>query len=433
MAQAKKHIILHISNQGIFYNEEERLAWSRTNFPDKATFTLTEREQIYWEVAMVRYDKAGSILEVEVSSYRADPGQASFPDQKPKYPIKQIWFRNIDWQELQKVMNAYKPQDFEGLVDFSKPPETKTKDQSDQEALIGYRYGGNFGKQKQTGSAEEVEIQFSYPLIKTRFKMGCVEIEKKKIKGVKDPVRIVLENDFIIPEFDHVKPYFSKILGKKKIEVRGHLKIGKKGEVNVRCQSQEINQIDEALITSVKKLHLKNAIFGPKTVAVDKSLFTPEEYFDDSPEKLLGNTLRKSDRELLEEITRLSDIRNKRQLIYLSGKLQSKRARLKFTLSPKFGFLFFVEGEEMDHFLWELLDSHATYIWSIEKDALPLPAKFKAIERIINFIRDHGRMEYLRNPQSSDFIFNKINHKSSQAGVVDGFPKWKYQVNEKLI
>ncbi|MEM1216425.1 MAG: hypothetical protein AAGJ82_12110, partial [Bacteroidota bacterium] len=183
----------------------------------------------------------------------------------------------------------------------------------------------------------------------------------------------------------------------------------------------------------VKKLQLKQAIFKPKIQAIDKSLFTPEEYFDETTEEQLGNTFRKSDRDMLADILELKEIRNKKQLIYLSGKLQQKDRRLRFTLSPNFGFLFSVAGEEMDHFLWELLDSHATYIWSMAKHAMPLDEKFKLLEREVNFIRDHGRRAFLSSTTSSDFIFNKVNHESSNSSIIDGFPKWKARVNEKLV
>ena len=105
---------------------------------------------------------------------------------------------------------------------------------------------------------------------------------------------------------------------------------------------------------------------------------------------------------------------------------------LRFTLSPKFGFLFYVEGKEMDHFIWELLNSHATYIWSIQKELTSLENKLKLIEREVNFIRGNGRRIYLNSEKTEDLIFNKINHENSETGVVDGFPKWKMRVNEKI-
>lgn len=106
---------------------------------------------------------------------------------------------------------------------------------------------------------------------------------------------------------------------------------------------------------------------------------------------------------------------------------------LRFTLSPQFGFLFHVEGEEMDHFIWGLLNTHATYIWSMEKEEMALDKKLKLLEREINLIKDHGRKTFLSSKKSSEFVFSKVNHEHSGSDLIDGFPKWKIRVNEKLI
>jgi hypothetical protein len=262
--------------------------------------------------------------------------------------------------------------------------------------------------------------------------MGYIELQKK-IKGFPKKVTIHLKNDNIIPEFDHVKPFFAKALGKRKIEVSGYMEIDEKGAIAVRCQSKEVNQINEELISAVKRLQLKKSIFSPQVVTIDKSLFTPEEYFEGLEEEHLGNSLRQSDKDLLEEMLQFEEIRNRSQLLYLSGKLQSPNTGLRFTLSPQFGFLFYVEGEEMDHFIWELLNTNATYIWSIDKKDFSLEDKFKQVERQVNFIKDHGRRLYLRSEKPTDLTFSKINHENSKAGVIDGFPKWKKKVNEKLV
>lgn len=87
----------------------------------------------------------------------------------------------------------------------------------------------------------------------------------------------------------------------------------------------------------------------------------------------------------------------------------------------------------MDHFIWELLNTHATYIWSIERKGYSLENKLKLIEREVNFIRENGRNIYLNSKKNADLIFNKINHENSETGVIDGFPKWKVRVNEKII
>lgn len=430
--EAKKHIVINLSNIGIFYNDREYIEWRNTNFPPKESFNFNEREKIYWEVEMIRFNKEQGELEVDVHDYNVSLNKNTFSNQAPRYPLKSIKFKNIKWHELQKVMNYYIPLNFEGLVNFEEQNETNASNELREKDynrdLFDLDSEVDFGDEKR----EKVKISFQHPLMKTKFKMGFVEVEKK-IKEIGETITIVLSNSYIIPEFDHVKPYFSKILGKKKIKIHGYLEFDVNNRIVVNCHSDEINEIDENFIIGVKKLQLKKAIFTSNPISIDKSLFTPEEYFSGIEEEMLGNTLKKSDQDILKKILDLSEVRNKKQLIYLSGKLQSKHRRLRFTLSPKFGFLFSSEGEEMDHFLWELLNSHATYIWSIAKDSMSIEEKFKRLEREINFIRNNGRRAYLKNKEQSDFIFNKINHENSEKGIVDGFPKWKMRINEKII
>lgn len=430
--EAKKHIVINLSNIGIFYNDREYIEWRNTNFPPKESFNFNEREKIYWEVEMIRFNKEQGELEVDVHDYNVSLNKNTFSNQAPRYPLKSIKFKNIKWHELQKVMNYYIPLNFEGLVNFEEQNETNASNELREKDynrdLFDLDSEVDFGDEKR----EKVKISFQHPLMKTKFKMGFVEVEKK-IKEIGETITIVLSNSYIIPEFDHVKPYFSKILGKKKIKIYGYLEFDVNNRIVVNCHSDEINEIDENFIIGVKKLQLKKAIFTSNPISIDKSLFTPEEYFSGIEEEMLGNTLKKSDQDILKKILDLSEVRNKKQLIYLSGKLQSKHRRLRFTLSPKFGFLFSSEGEEMDHFLWELLNSHATYIWSIAKDSMSIEEKFKRLEREINFIRNNGRRAYLKNKEQSDFIFNKINHENSEKGIVDGFPKWKMRINEKII
>lgn len=413
-------MILKITNKGVFYNSNAFIEWENTNFPSKKEFNFNERFDIFWEAKLLSYDNENSQLKVDIVNYNADQKKESFTNQRAEFPFQKIWFNKLKWVELQKIMNIYKLISFDEISDSDEQDRIRKKR---DENLVDYS--------ERIVTNKRIDINFKYPLMKTKFKMGYVEIEKR-LKGVSEKIKINLVNSNIIPEFDHVKPFFAKALGRRKIEITGFLEIDDRGEIEVKCQSKEISQINEDLITAVRRLKLKESIFKPKKITADKSLFTPEEYFESIEEEQFGNTIGKSDKDILEEVLQLKGIRNRKQLLYLSGKLQSKRMGLRFTLSPKFGFLFYVEGKEMDHFIWELLNSHATYIWSIQKELTSLENKLKLIEREVNFIRGNGRRIYLNSEKTEDLIFNKINHENSETGVVDGFPKWKMRVNEKI-
>lgn len=268
--KASKHIVINLSNIGIFYNDREYIEWRNTNFPPKEeSFNFNEREKIYWEVEMVGFNKERAELEVDVLDYNASFDKDSFSNQTPKYPLKSIKFKKIKWGELQKTLNFYYPLKFEGLVNFEEQAETDAsselrkqdynKDLFDLDSEMGFS----------NAKREKVKISFQHPLMKAKFKMGFVEVEKK-IKEIGETITIVLSNSNIIPEFDHVKPYFSKILGKKKIKISGYLEYDEDNRMVVNCHSNEISKIDENFIIGVKKLQLSEAIFTHKHIVVDK-------------------------------------------------------------------------------------------------------------------------------------------------------------------
>ncbi len=424
MSKLKKHIIIRISKEGVFYNTDDCIPWHNTNFPPKTSFSFNPRNEIYWQAEMLDYEKSTGELAIKVVNYKAENEKERYAQQQPKAPVKSLKFSPLDWSELQVFLNFYTLKDFDDLVELPK------REQANSETVfIDHNFVPKdvFGLKK----PRKIDIQIKYPLIKTEFKTGYIQFEKK-LKGIAEPLTITIENDHIIPQFDHIKPFFAKALGKKKIQVSGYAEIDADGEIQVNCQSHEISQINEDLITSVKKLKIENAIFKPKVIAIDKSVFTPTEYFGNEEEDL-GNVFRENDDELLKKILDLKGVRNKKQLVYLSGKLHSNKIGLRFTLSPKFGFLFHVEGKKKDHFIWELLDTNATYIWSMGRGGISLEKKYTLLEKEINFIRDQGRMVYLQNENTSEFVFCRVKHDDSNSKLVDGFPKWKKKVNEKLI
>ena len=411
----KKYILLKITNTGIYYNNNSLVDWKNTNFPSKDNFRFNERNGVFWEVEMLAFKKRQCALVVRVVEYDSNKKEGQLSQQKPKYPINKIYFKDLIWENLERLLSTYKHNAFKGIAQFR---TVSIKEEKNAPLKVDYN----------TVLITRVEVNIKYPLKKLTFKMGYIEFVKK-IKGLQDPIKITLYNDHIIPEFDHVKPFFQKALGRKMIDVSGTILIKADGSNEVNCQSKVIAGINESVISSVKRLRLK-AFIKPKVIPVDKSLFTPDEYFEKTEESL-GNTLSQSEEELFNNIVELDGIRNKRELTFLAGKLQNRKSGLKYTLSPNFGFLFYVKGEEMDHFLWELLNSHATYIWSIDRHNPNLEMKYKLLEREINFIRDNGRNAFLGNLSESDFRFSKVKHGAQ--GIVDGFPNWKSLVMEKLI
>ncbi|GAB5555017.1 MAG: hypothetical protein Sapg2KO_46080 [Saprospiraceae bacterium] len=418
MSNSRKHILLKITNQGVYYNPRAYLSWEDTNFPPKTDFNFNDRVDIFWEVVLLDFDKKDKTLSLTVVDYEANYSKQQFETQQPKFLFRKIAFKNLKWQALEKILNIYRRHQFSNISDAN-PLQDQTL-ASETEAKIE-----SFPNRK-------IDFKVSHSLKKIRFQLGYVELEKK-IKGLREKVTLVIEHPHILPEFEPIKSYFAKVIGKKTIEITGTITINSDGSIDANAHSEEIKQINEDSITAVKRLKLWNSISKPTIKTVDKSLFTSDEFFDTEEDTLLGNTYRKKEKELLEDILGFEQIRNRKQLQYLSGKLQSTLTGMKFTLSPKFGFLFHVQGEEMDHFIWELLNTNATYIWSMERAGITLEKKLILVEKQINLIRDKGRMIYLQSEKPSGFIFSKTNHESAASAFKDSFPKWRQRINEKLV
>lgn len=350
--------------------------------------------------------------------YEANYSIQQFATQQPKFLFRSIVFKDLKWRALEKTLNIYRRHQFSDI--------------SDANLLQDQTFASETEAETDSFPYKKIDFKVSHPLKKTRFQLGYVELEKK-IKGLRAKVTLVIENPHILPEFEPIKSYFAKIIGKKTIEITGTIAINSDGSIDTNAHSEEIKQINEDSITAVKRLKLWNSISKPTIKTIDKSLFTSQDFFDTEEEALLGNTYRKNEKKLLEDILGFEQIRNRKQLQYLSGKLQSTLTGLKFTLSPKFGFLFHVQGEEMDHFIWELLNTNATYIWSMERAGIPIKKKLILVEKQINLIRDNGRMVYLQSEKPPGLIFSKINHESAASHFKDSFPKWRQRINEKLV
>jgi hypothetical protein len=175
-----------------------------------------------------------------------------------------------------------------------------------------------------------------------------------------------------------------------------------------------------------------------KIKTIDKSLFTADEVLDQfETEDNEGNAFRQSEADILAMLIQSGKIRNRKQLEYLAGVKQSANYKLRFTRSQQFGFLFFVEGIRSNHFVWELINSNATYIWSISKSERNIELQYRRIEDNINFIRDSGRRnyqnEYREKHIDNDLSFDKIIHDNISSGMKDSFPEWRAKLNEKLI
>jgi len=388
------HITIKISTAGIYLNRSICLPWSYINFPASRHIA----QDIFCQVQMIKFNNLENTLTLRIEDF-IDCDVSKFRAQSPKYEINQIEFDPESIEKLERLV-------LYGELDTIDIPISDI-DNADSDLLL----------------------EFNQPVSKIKFKAGCIETTKS-IKGFSRALLVKVINPSILPEYDYIKPYFIKVFGKKTITV--HARIGDKNDRSTyHFYSPEIASINDAMIDGIKRLELSDKIKSPKIADPDKSLFTADEYFDGF-EAEKGNGVKKSELDLLSEILTLKGIRNAKQLQYIAAQIHDPTHRLHFTLTPDFGFLFYYKGEEMHHYIWELLDSNATYIWSID-GSISTDHFFKSVQQEINFIRQNGRRMYLSHNDQTEMIFSKINHIHANSNLVDGFPKWCAQLNERMV
>jgi hypothetical protein len=259
----------------------------------------------------------------------------------------------------------------------------------------------------------------------------------KNIPELKQLLRFKVDNDFLLPEFEYIKSYFVKALGARKFDVNATIFLEHGKPVETSASSALIRKIDENLIDSIKNIRTNNIFKAPFKGNIDKSLFTAEEIFGEFGPDEAGNVFSQSEEEMLRQILEKYKVRNRKQLEFLAGVKQAAGSRLKFTLNPYFGFLFTVEGEKMNHFIWELLNSHATYVWSLDKGDGAMARQYRRVEDAINQVRNCGRDNYKQAWHTShidqDLLFHVIHHDDAGSPMIDGFVKWRHRLGEVML
>ena len=285
-------------------------------------------------------------------------------------------------------------------------------------------------------ASEEIRLNFSVPFTDLKFGLGYVSFYKY-IHEVGDKINFKIPNENILAEFDFIKTYFARILKTKKIKVKATLVLKNNEVHSVSARSPQILLIDQELIDSVKQLRTFGLTKPPRLTDINKSLFTADEIFESDIEHKSRNIFEQDDNSILKLLLEKSKVRNRKQLEYLAGEVQSPREKLRFTLAPDFGFLFLAEGDSMYHFIWELLNTHATYIWSLDRSEQELRLQYKRIEDTINYIRRSGRDEYKRAYRNThidqDLSFSVIFHEDVSSPFKEGFVKWKQRLLERIL
>ncbi len=403
---ASKHIIIRVTNDKIFFNENLSIALSATNLPC-GEFKFVENRTIFWQVDMVSYDKTDAALTIRVINYR--PAKLEeFKLQKPKAEIKKIYFVDLFWPAFNADLSFYKKSSFATLLTEQMPMLP------DSEDVL-------------------VHLNVKVPFNKASFGMGFVEWQQK-FHWNSECQQVRIHNPHILPEFEYIKSFFSKHFNSRTFDVL--MVVNKKGRMTqkITATSKQIEDIKDVAIETLKFVKTESLRKPSNFVRdLDKSLFTADDIFNTLEKNDLG-TFPMSNQELFDQIMTWKDIRNKKQLEYLAGSLHNLEGKIRFTMTPNFGFLFFVKGSQMVHYIWEMLNTNATYIWSFDPALWSIDRQLNKMEEVISYIRNQGRDAYLRNVSpEEEILFRRVQHKGANSQLVDYFPKWRNFVNESIV
>lgn len=383
----------------------------------------------FWTIRIIETFPEQARIHVEILSYNT--GTPEISEFQKAHQIELSKFNHLTFKTV-NTSGVYSSAKNKGITSFERKASTLIKWERDNSIIIEPRIEPKIVTPITTIISEIFWVNFN----DAHFMLGYVAF-KKHIKKIDKNVDFKITNDHILAEFDNIKYWFSKKLKTKRFYVKANITLIDNQVNEINATSKEIDLITPELIDSIKYLRTLELTKAPKESGVDKSLFTAGDIFSQiDTEDIEGNVFKQSEQDILNFLIEKSNVRNKKELAYLSGKKQSENHSIRYTLHPNFGFLFLVEGLDNYHFVWELLNSHATYIWTIDKSEQDIKRQFKRIESIVNTIRTNGREKYKsaykNTHQDNDLVFRVINHKDIGSDLVDEFPNWKNKLNEQL-
>lgn len=435
-------ILLKIKDSKFYYTDNDFIDIKNTNIPfGKMSFSYGR--EVFWEVELFDFDNETKTVRVRVLDY-SPKNKSSYYDQKRKKLVKFFLFEKFQWSKLEPQLSFYQRSELSDIID-ELPITTRNNEflefeerfkNSDRNLTGNPEFSPHNKNFKLTeNQIIKIDEEISFFFKNANFKDGFVSIDfKPKLCSKKEEIKILNKN--ILREYDYVKNYFPKYFkkGKKfKVRLRGEIQLGKL--INYEATSEEIQSIDEDVISEVRSLSVVEMFDNIDTGKFDKSVLSIEDLIKKSDlNSTIKESIEKEPYKILHSILKRKDVKNKKQLEYLAGFKHKGNRQLRFTLKPLFGFLFYVESGGQNHFCWELLNSHATYIWSFDSK-LDFYEKLNDIDNIINYIRINGRIKYRQFEKSGGekkFAFSILYHKNKLNKFKDGFVEWKNEL-EKIM
>jgi hypothetical protein len=275
-----------------------------------------------------------------------------------------------------------------------------------------------------TWNTVTVDKKIKVAIEKLDFRYGGVAF-KYTLHNNPSELEFEVDNDFARPEFDILKPYFSKELKSNTIQVHILIEFEEGQLVSQKASSADLDKINHEIIESVKFRFIKQDILKRDYPCHTRSNLLGIQNLQETQD---GNYLFGSEDQLLVEVLKNEKVKHYRQLRYLATKHEGSILKLRFVLKP-FSFLFLLSGREQYHIILETLDTEeATYIWHLEKNIQLLHQNMLSIDQDLNTIRNKGRKIFIEEQPEN---FSRIIHDYSDEKK--GYIVWKDHLEERLI
>lgn len=445
---SNNEIIIKVSNSGILLNPETFIAINNTNIPI-GSLSFNSNKNIFWKAQMIGFNSFEKCLRIKIIDYSVED-ISGFGNQVAKKEVAQLQFERLDWQMLEPLLTYYQKSTLESFIYntvIKRAPVKDSQRQSNKSNTPLHRSTNTQQNTKwhdilptptQIQTKFEIDEIFDISFNDAEFILGYVtfSVNMERFNKV---ITFKISNNHILPEFEHIKHWFAKKLKIKKFKVSVKIIFSKDDITDTIATSKHIDQITPELIEGIKYSRTQELSKINRPINSEKALYTMIELLALlDKEKNSENAFKQTDNDILKDIINKENIRNKKQIEYLADVKQDMQHIIKFTIDTPFGFLFFIKGLINNHFVWELLNSHATYIWSINKTLESMELQFKRIEYEINTIRTNGREKYKHayknnNIDKDHLIFNSINHKEIDSNSILGFQVWKAKIDKYLI
>lgn len=439
--------LIRISDDRVFIAPDVSLCLAQTNIPPESRFRSSE--DAYWKVEVTKVDPSCHSVTLRVVDYHPTELEP-FEEQGPKHEVSRIEFEPFDWDELEGFLISYRKSDFQDLIIEKEevPSDEDLDDPWEQPSAPTARPVHREPRLEESVPAarpvhrepeiEEIEEECLIAFKDLRFGDGYVEFSYRPNRR-HNALDFRVHNPHILSEFQYVKQYFRKVFGCPAFAAYIKVRLQDGCVEDKWAKAPLLESIDQNTIQSIRDCRSLSLLKHPKSPKAKKRTFTAIDVFENfEPAESTSQlaVLKQSEQEILSLVARQEGIRNKRQLEYLAEEIQSPDQVIRFTLKPLFGFIFFCSGVKQQHFCWELLNSNATYVWSLGKNN-SVEQQFDRIDQIIATIHDIGRREYRqvyeRGELDSDIEFTPIIHRGINSAPEVALNHWKDNLNRLLV